>query len=119
MNGVEILAQNTIYETEYSYWWLFALLALSFLAGIILAIAIWASEGFNADGIKVLIATTLSGFLLGLLFTDASGHETDTIDHIEYKVIVADDVNFADFMNKYEILDQEDKIYTVKEKTND
>lgn len=116
MNGVEILAQNTIYETEYSCWWLFALLALGFLAGITLAIAIWASEGFNANGIKVLIAMTLSGFFLGLLFTDASEHETETVDHIEYKVIVADDVNFADLMNKYEILGQEGKIYTVKER---
>ena len=116
MNGVEILAQSTIYETEYSYWWLFALLALGFLAGITLAIVIWKRDGFNADGIKVLIAMTLSGFFLGLLFTDASEHETDTVDHIEYKVIVADDVNFADFMDKYEILDQEGKIYTVRER---
>ena len=38
------------------------------------------------------------------------------IDHIEYKVTVDDSVSMNEFLNKYEILDQEGKIYTVKER---
>jgi hypothetical protein len=36
--------------------------------------------------------------------------------HIEYKVIIEDNVEFKEFINYYEILDQEGEIYTVKEK---
>lgn len=38
------------------------------------------------------------------------------IDHIEYKVTVDDSVSINEFLNKYEILDKEGKIYTVKER---
>ena len=33
-----------------------------------------------------------------------------------HRVIVSDDVNMNEFLDKYEILDQEGKIYTVKER---
>ena len=36
--------------------------------------------------------------------------------HIEYKVTIDDSVSMNEFLDKYEILDQEGKIYTVKEK---
>ena len=34
----------------------------------------------------------------------------------QYKVTISDEVSFNEFMDKYEILDQEGKIYTVKER---
>jgi hypothetical protein len=36
-----------------------------------------------------------------------------------YKVIISDEVSMNEFMGKYEILNQDGKIYTVKEKTPD
>ena len=39
----------------------------------------------------------------------------------EYKVTISDEVSMNDFLEKYEIIDQEGKIFTVKERddTND
>jgi hypothetical protein len=50
---------------------------------------------------------------LGMLMSE---YETDTIDHIEYKVAIDDSVSINEFLDKYEIIGQEGKIYTVKEK---
>lgn len=36
--------------------------------------------------------------------------------YTEYKVIIDDTVSYNDFVEKYEILDQENLIYTVKER---
>lgn len=36
-----------------------------------------------------------------------------------YKVTISDEVSMNEFMDKYEILEQEGKIYTVKERTPD
>lgn len=33
-----------------------------------------------------------------------------------YKVTISDEVNFVDFNNKYEIIEQDGLIYTIKEK---
>lgn len=35
-----------------------------------------------------------------------------------YKVTISDEVNFVKFSNKYEIIDQDGFIYTIKEKEN-
>lgn len=36
--------------------------------------------------------------------------------HYEYQVTISDEVNFNDFNKKYEIINQEGLIYTIKEK---
>lgn len=35
-----------------------------------------------------------------------------------YKVTISDEVNFVEFNDKYEIIDQDGLIYTIKEKEN-
>ena len=37
-------------------------------------------------------------------------------DKYTYKVTISDEVNFVEFNNKYEIIDQDGLIYTIKEK---
>ena len=53
---------------------------------------------------------------VGLLFSNLVG-----IVEIEYyptyKVTISDEVSMNEFMDKYEILTQDGKIYTVKERT--
>jgi hypothetical protein len=39
-----------------------------------------------------------------------------TVNYIELKVTIDDSVLMNEFLDKYEILDQEGKIYTVKER---
>ena len=58
------------------------------------------------------------GMFVGLLFSNLVG-----IVEIEYyptyKVTISDEVSMNEFMDKYEILNQDGKIYTVKERTTD
>ena len=116
MNGVEILSSQTIYETEAS-WWLIAVGAgVGLLIALIVAIIEWVTLEFDAAYIPLIIIATLVGAFVGFLGCIMSEHETDTVDHIEYKVTIDDSVSMNEFLDKYEILDQEGKIYTVKER---
>ena len=40
----------------------------------------------------------------------------DSIKYIQYKVTIDETVSMVKFMDKYEIIDQEGKIYTVRER---
>lgn len=116
MNGVEILNQTNIYQTEYSDWVFWLILVICFTIGFVLAIIEWVDFGFNMDGMIVLVVCTVIGSFLGAAVGISTEHETDKLDYIEYQVTVSDEVNFNEFLEKYEILGQEGKIYTVKER---
>lgn len=116
MNGVEILSSETIYQTEV-YWWLIPLFAgIGLLIGLIVAIKEWIDCGFSGEGIFCIVALIIACVYVGCFFALMSEHKTDTVDHIEYKVTIDDSVSMNEFLDKYEILDQEGKIYTVREK---
>lgn len=59
-------------------------------------------------GLAILIYLTIAVFELI--------DNRNDIDYIEYKVAIDDSVSINEFLDKYEILDQEGKIYTVKER---
>lgn len=59
-------------------------------------------------GLAILVCLTIAVF--GLI------DNRNDIDYIEYKVAIDDSVSINEFLDKYEILDQEGKIYTVKER---
>ena len=116
MNGVEILSSETIYEVEV-FWWLIPVFAVvGLLIGLITAIINWIDFGFDGDYIFGIIVCAFIGVYVGFLGMIMSEHEADTISHIEYKVTIDDSVSMNEFLDKYEILDQEGKIYTVKER---
>ena len=119
MNGVEILSSETIYETT-SYPWIIAILvAIGFLGGLIIAIVHWIDYGFDGNDILMIIGCAVIGAYFGFLGFIFSERESDTVDYIEYKVTIEDSVSMNEFLDKYEILDREGKIYTVKESRND
>jgi uncharacterized protein YacL len=116
MSGVEILSSKTIYEMD-AYWWFIVLFAsVGLLIGLIIAIVDWINLGFDSKHIGFIIVCSLFGAYIGLLGAVMSEHETDTVDYIEYKVTISEDVPLVDFVEKYEILEQEGKIYTVRER---
>ena len=57
--------------------------------------------------------------VLMITFTIISGNLTKTTGEYEYKVTISDEVNFVEFNNKYEIVDQDGLIYTIREKEID
>ena len=118
MTGVEILSQRNIYVIEYPWWILAIFTAIGLIVGLVLTIY-WSfkyKERFGSFHIGIMLLFTIGGAFMGLLATSICKYETDVVDYIEYKVAVSDDVGFNEFMDKYEILDREGKIYTVKER---
>ena len=110
MNGVEILSSETIYNTILPEYWI----GIGFGCVIVFVIATvlcFANEriilGF------ICIALALGSVIVGFL---GSMYSKTDISHIEYKVTIDDSVSMNEFLDKYEIIDQEGKIYTVKER---
>ena len=108
MEGVEILAIGegmTNLEPNFAAF-LFALV-LSVIGGVIL------SSKDREYGIGALVGLFV-GLFVGFLAALVVG-----IIEIEYyptyKITISDEVNMNEFTNRYEILEQEGKIYTVKE----
>ena len=73
------------------------------------------SEWIGSVVIAVLGAAI--GCIFGYIIGAVTGTPTDYETH--YKVIVSDEVQMNDFFKKYEIVDQDGKIYEIKEKEND
>ena len=116
MNGVEILSSQPIYQIEHLWWFILLGAGLGFLISLIGAIIDGVSLGFKWGHTILVLVGTAVGCFMGLVPAVAVEIKTDTIDYIEYKVTVDDSVLINEFLDKYEILDQEGKIYTVKER---
>lgn len=116
MNGVNVLNVETIYKVECLWGLIPAFAAVGFVVGIGYAIATWCDTGFSGAELALVFVLTIACGFVGFIVAIISEYETDVVDHIEYQVTVSDDVNFTEFMSKYEIVDQEGLIYTVKER---
>ena len=87
------------------------------VGGIIgIGIGIWCATDTGS-----IIAGLLIGSLIGamafLITAGVSMKPTEFID--TYKVIISDEIKLNEFYERYEILEQEGKIFTIKEKTED
>ena len=116
MNGIDILSTAEVvtkYTFNWQTFWITALImtALLALGGIVIYI------GTNYRN-NVISFCVILGAFIGVMLGGAFGTLFNIpIEYItEYKVIVSDEVNFNEFQEKYEIINQEGKIYTIREK---
>lgn len=115
MTGVEVLAIEEVatgFAFNWQYFW-FGILGVvigGFVFGAIYSI-------IDQD-IAGVIAGSVLGVLCGIILGVALGAECSipTEYEMQYKVIISDEVSMNDFLARYEIIDQEGKIYTVREK---
>ena len=111
MTGVEILSSETIYNTFVLSTFAIAGAVLGIICLIIFfIISFECGDRFILSAIFGVLG--LIGITIGIFGCVTN---TNSIDYIEYKVIIEDSVPMNEFLNKYEILDQEGRIYTVKE----
>jgi ABC-type uncharacterized transport system permease subunit len=117
MGGIEILASEEV-AIEWASWnW------LSFWIGVAIAFVLSLVAGFifacqEADifagllmfGCMLIGVGSLLGIILGKNFVDPTKYET------HYKVTIDESVSMTEFNEKYEVLEQEGKIYTVRER---
>ncbi len=113
MNGVNIL--NVKYTLSFP-----SCLDYFFIVGMILILSFLVIEayGFKKPFNEIREDVALLSFL-GAIITFLIGIFLMIPFHYkvpEYQVTVSDEVNFNEFYNRYEILEQNGLIYTIKEK---
>lgn len=116
MSGVEILASNEV-AVEYAFNWIAFWVTGCIVLGICigLGVALYMSDEFYAG---VIIFAIVVGLMLGSLFGFLAGDLNHSpIKYVtQYKVTVSDEVSMNDFYEKYEVMSQDGKIYTVRER---
>ena len=117
MTGVEILA---IEEVATAFGWNTGGMVFGFLLAALIFGLVGYSIGMaesTADGWLVFVAGTLiAGLLIGLACGSTGGEPTAY--ETRYKVTVSDEVPMNEFLERYEIIGQEGKIYVVRERKN-
>lgn len=118
MNGVDILSGTTVPISFGPNWLVFFI--VTFVFTILFGLLWWLVVAQTETTIKDILFSLSVGLLIGLFF----GFAISTSDNIQtpreyefhYKVIVSDEVSMNEFLEKYEIIEQDGKIYTVKER---
>lgn len=108
MTGVEILAVEKV-ATEFGFCWPGFILLL--LTGIIFGLLMYFGVNNTSAAIFISVFTLAAAFFVG--FT-ANGKPIAYEPH--YKVIISDEVPMNEFLKRYEIISQEGKIYTIRER---
>lgn len=116
MEGVEILNQFEVPIEHCLNWTVFWItFSIFFIGGLSEGIILWLKYGCVFSIVPILTLLGLAGgFVIGLMFGNAA--EIPTKYETHYQVIITDEVKMTEFNERYEILDQEGKIYTVREK---
>ena len=110
MTGVEILSSETIYNTFLPEWC--AVIGFISLIGLVVPLSICLAS--DKTILSLIFIVLMMGSFSVMILSDTDNKHN--VDYIEYKVTIDDSVSMNEFLDKYEILDQEGKIYTVKER---
>ena len=114
MTGVEILASNEVLVKSLFNWKLFWIVGGSMFGFCAIIGVITSVKNLDWDLIPIfLFVGLISGAFTGSIFGGA--YDTPIEYEMQYKVTISDEVLMNDFLDKYEIVDQEGKIYTVRE----
>lgn len=118
MNGVEILTSAQV-ATEWAFndtaFWTTAIIIffIFLITGIF--------ESCDEMDCMPLILCSAIGIILGGVFGIVMGMGTQipTAYETQYKVTISEEVSMTDFYEHYEVIDQDGKIFTVREKTDE
>ena len=108
LQGVEILSQEVVNIVECNY----SILAIGIITSILLGGLLCCLLKFYFGQVILFLGVFIS-FILTLVFPIHTG------EYIRYKVTISDTVNFVEFNEKYEIISQDGKIYTIKERIDE
>jgi hypothetical protein len=106
MTGINILAEYMAGGTPVAVVVISSILTV--LGLIIFIVGIALEWGDDVTGVGCLLFV----ISLVLLFIAVFNAEPE---HTRYKVTISDDVNLVEFLERYEILDTEGEIYTIRE----
>lgn len=119
MSGVEILASQEV-VIEYAFNWVafwigFGITAISVIIIGALFVVYYKDELPVAACFSMFILLGLcGGIFIGCLF--GGSLKTPTKYETQYKVTISDEVKMDKFCEKYEIIEQDGKIFTVRDR---
>ena len=119
MQGVEILTSAQV-AAEFVFNWTVFWWVAGVVLGIFLIVGIWKVITDQCDW-TVIPALFVAGIIIGALGGLGLGEVTATIINHEtqYKVTISDEVSMNEFYEHYEVIEQDGKIFTVREKINE
>ena len=118
MNGVEILAVEQVavaWEYNWGVFWGVSLVVfgLFLISGVVIAVD-------EADAFPVVLFAIIGVFLGAIIGEGVGGGTSLPAEYVnEYKVLISEDVSLVEFNERYEIIDQQGKIYTVRERNGE
>lgn len=118
MNGVEILSSKQVaiaWEYNWTAFWIaFALICF-------VAVLVGIAKSIDSCDWTYLIACAVIGIIIGAFLAAMIGDMTNIpIKYTnQYKVTISDEVLMNEFTEKYDIISQEGRIYTVREKIDE
>ena len=113
MSGVEILSTAEVVIKNGFYWPIFLLLVV--VGGIWFGAIVWMDERKWSVTLYLALLGALTGALAGILPAIAIGNRDDVYE-TQYKVVVSDEASINEFLDTYEIVDQDGKILVVRER---
>lgn len=112
LNSTEVVAKTTLWDTKCTVSLCIMIAGLLILLGMLWVSGKWSEQRFDA---VLLIGSTL--FILGLVFTILFYKTENSVSYkIQYQVIADDSVSLNEFLENYNIINIDGKIYTVEEK---
>lgn len=119
MNGVEILTSAQV-ATEWVFNWSAFWITLGLTFGVCLIAGIWYTVTDQCDWV-IIPSISIVSIIFGSMFGAGIGKATEipTTYETQYKVTISDEVSMAEFYEHYEVIEQDGKIFTVREKTNE
>lgn len=117
MTGVDILAMEKV-ATVFGFSW-----DIFYIVFAIVTVLVTLSVGFSTyvdiGGWSFLMGL-IGGMIMGVVFGVISASEQAPPEYeTQYKVTISDEVSMIDFLERYEIIEQEGKIFTVRERVDD
>lgn len=120
IKGIEVLSQTEVPTDKAINWAIFWVSVIAFFAITFVYYSVEVRPDRPAEwigGIAIAALGAVVGCVFGYMIGMATGTPTDYETH--YKVIIFDEVQMNDFFKNYEIINQDGKIYEIKEKEND
>lgn len=119
MAGVEILTSaQVVVEVAFNWTVFWIAFSIMFLLCLIAYIGFALSTTSDFVGaIPILIVGLVFGTIFGVGFGEMASKPISY--ETQYKVTISDEVSMTEFYKHYEVIEQDGKIFTVKEKTND
>ena len=112
MEGIDILNKTEIMTTPFLANLLFFLFIILFLVGF----GIFMYGAYVRSLVRIIISMAMISVSIFFLWQACSKESTESTGRYRYEVTIDDSVSFLDLQEKYDVIKQNGKIWTLEDK---